>query len=123
MHRFFAVALCGMILGVAGFASAADKDDNATKIAGKWEIVKSGSDLAKGSTVEFTKDGQLTATIKGGEDTKIEGTYKVDKDKLLVKLKAGDQTHEETVTISKLSDTELILKDKDNKVDELKKAK
>jgi len=125
MHRFFALALCGMILGIAGFASAADKDDkndNAKKIVGKWEITKSGSELPTGSTVEFTKDGKLTAVIKG-DDNKLEGTYKVEKDKLTVKLKAGDQTVEETVTITKLSDTELVLKDKDNKVDEFKKAK
>jgi uncharacterized protein (TIGR03066 family) len=121
MNRLFALALGGLIVLTAGFAGAAD-DDNAKKIVGKWEVTKSGSDLPAGSTVEFTKDGKLTAVIKG-DCTKIEGTYKVEKDKLNVKLKVGDQSVDETVTITKLSDTELELKDKDNKVDVFKKAK
>ena len=48
-------------------------------------VTKSGSDLLVGSTVEFTKDGKLSAVIKG-DDTKLEGTYKVEKEKLTVKL-------------------------------------
>ena len=75
-----------------------------------------------GSTVDFTKDGKLTAVIKG-DDTKLEGSYKIDKDKLTVKLKAGDQTIEEVVTITKLTDDALELKDKDAKVDVFKKSK
>lgn len=121
MQRAIALALGALIVVTAGFGTAAD-DDNAKKIVGKWEVTKSGSDLPTGSTVEFTKDGKLTAIVKG-DDTKIEGTYKVEKDKLSVKLKVGDQSVEETVTITKLSDTELELKDKDAKVDVFKKAK
>ena len=127
MNRLFAVALSGMMIGLAGFAGAADdkdkdKDDNGKKIVGKWEVTKSGSDLPVGSTLDFTKDLKLTAVIKG-DDTKLEGSYKIDKDKLTVKLKAGDQTIEEVVTITKLTDDALELKDKDAKVDVLKKAK
>jgi len=120
MNRLFALALGGLIVLTAGFATA--QDDNAKKIVGKWEITKSGSDLPTGSTVDFAKDGKLTAVIKG-EDTKLEGTYKVEKDKLTVKLKVADQTIEETVTITKLTDDELELKDKDAKVDVFKKSK
>ena len=125
MNRLFALALSGMIVGLAGFAGAADdkdKDDNAKKIVAKWEVTKSGSDLPVGSTVEFTKDGKITATIKD-DTTKIEGTYKVEKEKLSVKLKVGDQTVDEVVTITKLTDDALELKDKDGKVDVFKKAK
>ena len=126
MNRLFAVALSGMMIGLAGFAGAADdkdkKDDNTTKIVGKWEVTKSGSDLPVGSTVEFTKDLKLTAVIKG-DDTKLEGTYKIDKEKLTVKLKVGDQSVEETVTITKLTEDAMELKDKDAKVDVFKKLK
>ena len=121
MNRLFALALGGLIVVTAGFATAAD-DDNAKKIVGKWEITKSGSDLPVGSTVEFTKDGKLSAVIKG-DDTKLEGTYKVEKEKLTVKLKVGDQSVEETVTITKLTEDALELKDKDTKVDVFKKLK
>lgn len=127
MNRLFALALSGMMVVLASTAGAAD-DDNAKKIVGKWEVTKSGSDLPEGSTVEFAKDGKLTAVIKGDatkkeEATKLEGTYKVEKDKMVVKLKVGDQSIEETVTILKLTDDALELKDKDSKTDVFKKVK
>ena len=121
MNRLFALALSGMMVVLASTAGAAD-DDNAKKIVGKWEVTKSGSDLPEGSTVEFAKDGKLTAVIKG-DATKLEGTYKVEKDKMVVKLKGGDQSIEETVTILKLTDDALELKDKDSKTDVFKKVK
>lgn len=113
--------MSGMMVVLASTAGAAD-DDNAKKIVGKWEVTKSGSDLPEGSTVEFAKDGKLTAVIKG-DATKLEGTYKVDKDKMVVKLKVGDQSIEETVTILKLTEEALELKDKDSKTDVFKKVK
>ena len=78
MNRLFALALSGMMVVLASTAGAAD-DDNAKKIVGKWEVTKAGSDLPEGSTVEFAKDGKLTALIKGdkGDAMKLEGTYKV----------------------------------------------
>jgi len=124
MTRAFAVVL-GLVaaFGLAGSAGAEDKkDDNATKIVGKWEITKAGGDVPAGSTIEFTKDGKLAAVIKGdGKDLKLDGTYKIDKDKLTVKITVENQTVEETVTIKKLTDADLELEDKDKKVDVLKK--
>jgi uncharacterized protein (TIGR03066 family) len=123
MNRLFALALGGFLIALTGFAGAAD-DDNAKKIIGKWEVTKSGSDLPAGSTIEFTKDGKLLAIIKGDDNTKIEGTYKVEKGKMTVKIKGeGNQTHEEVVTILKLTDTALETKDKDGKIDAFKKVK
>ena len=124
MNRLFALALSGMMVVLASTAGAAD-DDNAKKIVGKWEVTKAGSDLPEGSTVEFAKDGKLTAVIKGDKDNamKLEGTYKVEKDKMVVKLKLGDQSIEETVTILKLTDDALEIKDKDSKTDVFKKVK
>lgn len=125
MKRLFAVALGLAVLGLAGTAGAQDKkDDNAAKIVGKWEVTKSGSDLPAGSTIEFTKDGKLTAVVKAdGQELKLDGTYKVEKEKLTVKLKLGDQEMEEAVTIKKLTDDALEVEDKDKKVDVFKKVK
>lgn len=125
MKRLFAVALGLAVLGLAGTAGAQDKkDDNAAKIVGKWEVTKSGSDLPAGSTIEFTKDGRMTAVVKAdGQELKLDGTYKVEKEKLTVKLKLGDQEMEEAVTIKKLTDDALEVEDKDKKVDVFKKVK
>lgn len=123
MKRLFAVVLGVAVFGVAGFSPAAD-DDNAKKLVGTWEITKSGSDLPAGSVIEFTKDGKLNVTLKlDGKDEKIAGTYKVQKEQLMVTLKAGEETIDETVTIKKLTDDALVIEDKDKKVDEFKKKK
>ena len=121
MKRLLTVAMGIAILALAGTAPAADEDK---KIVGKWEITKSGSDLPPGTTIEFTKDGKLNVILKiEGKEEKITGSYKVDKTKLMVKLEAGGETHEETVTITKLTDEVLTIEDKDKKVDEFKKKK
>ena len=56
-------------------------------------------------------------------EVKLDGTYKVEKDKLTVKIKIGDQNIEETATIKKLTDDALEIEDKDKKVDVFKKKK
>jgi uncharacterized protein (TIGR03066 family) len=120
-------ALCAAVLGLsvvvfAGTARA--EDDNAKKIVGVWEVTKSDSEIPTGSTVEFLKDGKLNVVIKDNSgDMKFSGTYKIEKDKISLKLQVNDMTHEETVTIKKLTDDALEVEDKDKKVDIFKKKK
>ena len=124
MKRLPAAVIGTVLFALTGFAAADDKDDNAKKIIGKWEVTKSGSDIPNGSTIEFTKDLKLNVVVKEKDmEVKFDGTYKVEKDVLTVKLKAGDQTIDESVTILKLNDKDLELKDKDGKVDVLTKKK
>lgn len=121
MKRLFAVALGVVVFSLAGTTPA---QDESKKIVGKWEITKSGSDLPNGTVIEFTKDGKLNVAIKlGDKEEKLTGSYKVEKTKLTVKLEAGGETHEEVVTITKLTDDVLIIEDKEKKVDEFKKKK
>ena len=119
-------AICAVALGVLVLASArtAAQDDNAKKIVGKWEITKSDSDAPVGAVVEFAKDGKLIVAAKiEGTELKLEGTYKVEKDKLVTKLKVGDMTIEDTDTITKLTDDALEIQDKDKKLTVLKRKK
>ena len=119
--------LCAGVLGVcmAAFAGAAAvQDDNAKKIVGAWEVAKQTGDLPVGTVVEFLKDGKMTVTLKEGDkDLKLEGTYKIEKDKLNVTLKIGDEKHEEEVVIKKLTDDALEVEDKEKKVDTFVKQK
>jgi uncharacterized protein (TIGR03066 family) len=121
MKTVSTVALAVVALALAGAAKA--QDDNAKKIVGVW-VVDKAEDLPAGATVEFTKDGKMKATVKeGDQEIKIDGTYKVEKDKLMIELKIGEDTVKESVTIKKLTDDVLEVEDKDNKVTTFKKKK
>jgi uncharacterized protein (TIGR03066 family) len=121
--KALSVAVLGVMMAVfAGSARA--EDDNAKKIVGTWELTKAGSDLPVGTTVEFTKDLKLTAIIKDGKDEKVTGTYKIDKDKISVKVTVnGQMLEEKTATIKKLTDDALEIEDDDKKIDVFKKKK
>lgn len=111
-----------MVLAMACGVTAADDKIDAKKLIGKWEpkAPKKGENMV----MEFTKDGKLIlAGEGGGKDVKIEGTYKLEGDKLSFKMKFGDTTVEETVTITKLTDDELEGKDKDGKSEAFKRVK
>jgi uncharacterized protein (TIGR03066 family) len=120
--RLAAVLACLATLGLSPAWAAPEKDTNKDKIIGTWEVVKSQSDLPAGSTVEFTKDGKLTVTVKA-EDKKVvvKGTYKVDGDTLTVTTKDGDEEHTEKMTIKSLTKDKLVVVDDKKKTDELKK--
>lgn len=100
------------VLAFAGFA-AAQKDEkiDGKKLVGKWEQASAPKGAPK-MTVEFTDKGKMTLSIDaGGKAITIEGTYKVDGNKLEMVLKADGKEEKETVTITKLTDTELAGKD------------
>lgn len=124
MTRLFAAALGLAVLGLAGFAGADDKkDDKAAKLLGKWELVK-GGDLPPGSVLEFAKEGKFSVTFKADDkDTKVEGTYKLDGDKLAFKFKVEGSEFDETATVKKLTDDALHVEDKEQKLTEFKKKK
>lgn len=121
MRKLGFVVLAAALGLCAGTARA--QDDNAKKIVGVWELTKSASnELPIGATIEFTKDFKLSAIIKDEKgDIRLEGTYKIEKDKLTVKVKVSDQNLEDTLTIKRLTDEALEVEDKEKKVDVFKK--
>jgi uncharacterized protein (TIGR03066 family) len=124
MKQLSALVFGIVALGLAGTAGAQDKDDNAKNIVGKWEITKAGGGAPAGTLIEFTKDGKLNVAVKiDDKEEKVSGTYKVDKDKINVKLSFGTESIEETLTIKKLAGDDLEWEDKDKKVDVLKRKK
>jgi uncharacterized protein (TIGR03066 family) len=109
---------------VAFAGTAAAQDDNAKKIVGAWEVAKQTGDLPVGTVVEFLKEGKMTVTLKEGDkDLKLQGTYKIEKDKLNVTLMVGDDKHEEALVIKKLTDDALEVEDKDKKTETFVKQK
>lgn len=122
--RVSSVAVLGVLIIIVCTGAARAQDDNTKKIVGVWEVTKSSGDLPVGSTVEFTKDKKLVASVKmDNTEFKIDGTYSIEKDKLMIKVKFMDQTVEETATIKKLTDDALEIEDKDKKLDTFKRKK
>lgn len=112
--------LLGMVLVVSMGAVAAADDVDVKKLIGKWETKTDKSS----NTIEFMKDGKmtLTADIGGGKDFKLDGTYKVDKDKLTFMMKFGNKETSKSVTVKKLTD-EVLVTDDGKKETTMKKAK
>ena len=70
------------------------------------------------------KDGKVLATVSiNKKEVKVEGTYKIEKDKLITKTVSNGKEIEDTDEIVKLTDDELELRDKDKKVTTFKKKK
>jgi len=100
---------------------------NADKIVGKWEVSKTGDAQGApvGAVVDFQKDGKLGMTMKIlDKEMTMNGTYKVDGDKLTITMKGLDgKEQSETNTIKSLDDTTMVLIEKDKKETEFKKKK
>jgi uncharacterized protein (TIGR03066 family) len=118
-------ALAAVVVALGG-VRADDKKVDPAKLIGKWELTKSTDPKApKGATVEFTKDNKLVVVAEiEGTKREFTGTYKVDGDKLSVKLNFGDaKDNEDTDTIQSLTDEKLVLIDKDKQQNEFTKKK
>jgi uncharacterized protein (TIGR03066 family) len=101
-----ALALC---CGLLAEDKKADPID-AKKLVGKW----GPKEKKEGQTfvVEYAKDGKVTFThTADGKESKSEGTYKVDGNKLAMTYKVGEKESVRTLTVSKLTDAELVIAD------------
>jgi len=116
MLRLIAVGV--LVVGLVGGTSAQEKkpEGNKEKLLGTWEIIKADEGTAPvGTTVEFTKDGKVKVTPKGEQETR-EHLYKIDGDKIIIE-------EGPTVTIKKVTDSELHVIDPEGKMVELKRKK
>ena len=140
MRTITTVAL-GVLLVVAAGASAQDTKDgkkdkdavDAKKLIGKWEP----KDKKDNVTLEFTKDGKLLLSVEAGGKTnklvlavdiagkveKLEGTYKLDGNKLSVAINFGGKEQKEEMTVNKLTDDEMETTDSKGKKETMKRVK
>lgn len=93
--------LIGMVVlfAAAAVCTGADKIDPA-KLVGKWKGQEKGENL----NIEFTKDGKFSSFMDGSKEEKIEGTYKLENEKLMLESKVLTIT----IIIIKLTDDELV---------------
>ena len=128
------VAACVAAVLWAGAVGAQDKkepkkDDkkiDPARLVGKWELTRSTDPQApKGAVVEFTKDNKvLVAFTVAGKEEKYDGTYRVNGNKLSVKLNDPEsKDKEDTDTIQTLTDDKFVLVDKNGKENEFTRKK
>jgi uncharacterized protein (TIGR03066 family) len=116
--------LLGMaaVLALACGVTAADEKIDGSKIVGKWEpkMPKKGENMK----LEFTKDLKLIATnAANGKEEKAEGTYSLEGNKLTFKMTYMDTKLEATVTLTKLTDDEMVGMDKEGKIEAYTRVK
>ncbi len=127
----WSLGIC-FVVGLAAYAAAAKEPSNKEKIIGNWEIEK-GETVPPGTIFEFTKGGKMKMRFEvNGKKQELEADYTVEGDKLTITLldangkprKGRDgKEAKETVTITKLTDTEFTAKDQKGKIDTFKKKK
>ena len=87
-------------------AVVAAEDIDIKKLLGSWKHEK------EKFTVTFVKDGKLrVVAVKDGEKVTAKGTYKVDKDKLIMDVEVDGKAKTMTRIVTKLTDTELVSKE------------
>ena len=123
MRILCSLVLCLSVVALPAVGAEGKKPaTNAEKIVGKWANLQ-----VLGETFEFTKDGKLKATLRAPGTDKpltIEGTYKVEADKLTITTKGADgKETTETVKIKELTDKKLVAEDDKGRILELKKVK
>ena len=123
-----------LTLVLVGFGFSDDKKDekkdekkiDGGKLVGKWEVTKAPEDsVPKGAVIEFTKDGKVKVALEyNAKKFNMEGTYKVDGEKLQTKIKDPSGTEiDDTDTIKTLTDDKVVLVGKEGKEVELTKVK
>src|SRR4051794_11492604 len=118
----------GLLVGGLLTALAAEgkkADANKEKLVGTWEGGKAEQGaLPVGSLVDFGKDGKAKVTaVRGGKESTAEGSYTVEGNKLTVTLKHGEKEVKHAITIKKLTDTEFVSENENNKTAEFKRKK
>ncbi len=99
---------CALLVTFSCPLAADDKKDekiDAAKLVGKWQRKDQ-----EGGIAELTKDGKAIMHHKvNDKELKVEGTYKVDGNKLTVKITFEGEVEESVKTIKKITDTEMVL--------------
>src|SRR4051812_351326 len=105
MRAILGGALAAVLCLCTGL-SAEDKGEkiDAKKLVGKWEPKE--KEEGKSAVIEFTKDGKVSVTISAkGKEFALDGTYKVDGNKVTTTMNFNGKERTETHTVSKLTDT------------------
>ncbi len=121
--RVILTGLAAAFLTAAAGGPAVGRDAKDAKVDGKLLVGKWTSDEEKKKDkmfIEFTKDGKLAVSVDfGGKELKIDGTYKLDGNKLSVKMSFMGEEKSEVMTVNSLTKNKLVTTDEKGKKDTL----
>ena len=125
MRVFPSLALLAVCASV--FAAPVPKERaEAERVVGVWKMTLDSRGSADVNlTIEFTQGGRMTIrqAHANGRVTEYVGTYRVVGTELPYEVKQGTATKAETLTIKKLTATELIVVDPDGLKEEFVRVK
>ncbi len=118
----FCQLLVSVLLLAPSHSLVEDKIDGKL-LLGKWEAEKPPEGVEK-AVVEYLKDGKLSVEVEAqGQKHKFEGTYKLEGDKLNIKIDINGTEQEQKRIVVKLTDTELVTTDDEKAERKYKKVK
>jgi uncharacterized protein (TIGR03066 family) len=99
------VILCVLAVGTR----AGDEKDYPKLVVGKWKVVKaSPGTFPLGTVLDLSKDGKVKVIrSQDGKESVHAGTYEVDGATIVITVKVAGQEQKHTLTITKISDTDL----------------
>lgn len=119
--------LCTLLAATA--APVPKERAEAEKVVGTWKLLKSSNSpngLTVELTMELTQGGKMTVRqTSGGQTAVYEGEYKVVKNEMpyTMKFPNGRGEKKETLTIKKLTETELVVVDPDGIQEDFERVK
>jgi uncharacterized protein (TIGR03066 family) len=105
------LVVSGVILCVLFVESRAeDKTDNATRVIGKWQVVKATpGTFPLGTLLDLSKDDKVKVTAKRDDKEVIhEGTYNVEGANIIITVKVKGEKQKHVLTITKISETDMV---------------
>ena len=104
--RLVGTIACVLAVGIG----AADETGNAKMVIGKWKVVKATpGTFPLGTVLDLSKDAKVKVVGKrDGKEFIHAGTYEVDGATIIITVKVAGEEQKHTLTITKISDTQMV---------------
>ena len=100
------VIVCALAVGIR----ADDEKDNPKLVVGKWKVVRaSPGTFPLGTVLDLSKDDKVKVIrSRDGKESIHAGTYKLDGPTIIITVTVEGEKQKHTLTITKISDTEMV---------------
>jgi uncharacterized protein (TIGR03066 family) len=100
------VIVCVLAVGIR----ANDETGNAKLVVGNWKVVKaSPGTFPLGTVLDLSKDDKVKVIRnREGKESIHAGTYKVDGAKIIITVRVEGEEQKHVLTITKISDTDMV---------------